>query len=336
LGLKPGEGTLARLDVGGRSFYGINAHGRPISLRTNAITRTHAEADAFQQAADALLRFDPKDGMFDASYAAAWEMGRLLTLQSKKVSVALYQWKRQAAQTMKAAAQRASFAHLPRFGVVRSSDASAVPAVVQGWFQDLNLLKQVPFNYLLPDERLLPPESIRFFQVDPLWVRSLLDGAYAVGRSTPSDCGADGAHGNSPAIPAYSQLSGFLLRSQIVSGWPGLLFEGYSEIITDQRNPSSNRLPVLRQETLAPNVLICIYLGSLGTVDFHLKPETLHFGLDDDGNAGFCKQLRNSRGVENMKTVAPIPWTNQGQRVVDVGNLAKMANRPTNPAFPIC
>ena len=52
LGLPAGEGTLARLDAGGKSFYGINAHGQPVSLRVNAITRTHAEADAFQQAAN--------------------------------------------------------------------------------------------------------------------------------------------------------------------------------------------------------------------------------------------------------------------------------------------
>lgn len=53
LGLQHGEGTLARLDVGGHRFYGINAHGQPVSLKTNVITATHAEADAFQQAAKA-------------------------------------------------------------------------------------------------------------------------------------------------------------------------------------------------------------------------------------------------------------------------------------------
>jgi RHS repeat-associated protein len=53
LGQRAGEGTIARLDAGGRSFYGINAHGRPITLRVNAISRTHAETDAFQQAVDA-------------------------------------------------------------------------------------------------------------------------------------------------------------------------------------------------------------------------------------------------------------------------------------------
>jgi RHS repeat-associated protein len=53
LGLAPGQGTLARLDIGGESFYGINAHGQDVSLSVNAISATHAEADVFQQAANA-------------------------------------------------------------------------------------------------------------------------------------------------------------------------------------------------------------------------------------------------------------------------------------------
>jgi hypothetical protein len=53
LGLPEGQGTLARLHVGGQSFYGINAHGQPLSLSVNAISATHAEADVFQQAINA-------------------------------------------------------------------------------------------------------------------------------------------------------------------------------------------------------------------------------------------------------------------------------------------
>ncbi len=45
--------TAARLDVGGRTFYGQNAHGRDITIRVNAQTATHAEADVFQQALEA-------------------------------------------------------------------------------------------------------------------------------------------------------------------------------------------------------------------------------------------------------------------------------------------
>lgn len=43
--------------------------------------------------ADQLLRFDPTTGMFDVSYASAWALGRMLAIQDKAFSVALYTWK---------------------------------------------------------------------------------------------------------------------------------------------------------------------------------------------------------------------------------------------------
>ncbi len=62
LGLPPAgseadRSTIAKLEVSDRSFFGINSSSNPysreITLRVNPITKTHAEADAFQQAADA-------------------------------------------------------------------------------------------------------------------------------------------------------------------------------------------------------------------------------------------------------------------------------------------
>ena len=54
----PGSTTVSRLDVGGQSFYGISAHGQPITMEVNAISKAHAEADAFQQALNAGVRSD--------------------------------------------------------------------------------------------------------------------------------------------------------------------------------------------------------------------------------------------------------------------------------------
>ncbi|MEL6152750.1 MAG: hypothetical protein AAFQ78_01865, partial [Bacteroidota bacterium] len=51
-----------------------------------------------QQSADAWVRYDPDIAMFDLSYAAAWQLGRLLGLQSKAFATALYQWKCQNTQ----------------------------------------------------------------------------------------------------------------------------------------------------------------------------------------------------------------------------------------------
>jgi hypothetical protein len=43
--------------------------------------------------ADEALIFDPTTGMLDASYSAAWTLGRMLALQDKAFSTALYGWR---------------------------------------------------------------------------------------------------------------------------------------------------------------------------------------------------------------------------------------------------
>jgi len=43
---------------------------------------------------DSALNYDPTTGMLDVSYAAAWELGRLFSLQDKAFSIELYNWKK--------------------------------------------------------------------------------------------------------------------------------------------------------------------------------------------------------------------------------------------------
>lgn len=43
---------------------------------------------------DSALNYDPTTGMLDVSYAAAWELGRLIALQDKSFSIDLYNWKK--------------------------------------------------------------------------------------------------------------------------------------------------------------------------------------------------------------------------------------------------
>ena len=68
-----------------------------------------------------------------------------------------------------------------------SGDPSATPGTVVRWLAKLRLLVGVPFFYLVPDARMLPPESLRFFQVDDNWLAALMDGALSIGRSTQGD-----------------------------------------------------------------------------------------------------------------------------------------------------
>lgn len=44
---------------------------------------------------DSLLRFNPETGLFDVSYATAWQLGQLLALQDPSFSALLYKWKQQ-------------------------------------------------------------------------------------------------------------------------------------------------------------------------------------------------------------------------------------------------
>jgi hypothetical protein len=269
-------------------------------------------------AADQLVRYNPRYGMFDVSYAAAWELGRLLALQSKQFSVSLYNWKRENVQRLKQAEQQLLHQHLP-VQAETSGDVSTPPDIV-AWFDDLGVLRGVPFNYLVPDERMLPAESIRFFRLDHQWVDCLLDGAFSIGRTTKSD---QEVQPPADAAAAGESLSGFLLRSNVVSGWPGLLVDAF--------DAGGLQLESRRTERLSENVLICILAGVVQQVDLHQKPEMLHFGFDvpDDQPDSLCKTLRDDAGQEEGPTLTEIPWRDAELRVVNVGGLASSIQQLT-------
>ena len=204
------------------------------------------EAPDTPRSADQLARYDQTTGMFTQSYAAAWELGRLLTLKNQKVAISLMNWKRQYRQSEDRKKAEASLGHLPIIGrKPASSDTSkgAVPEDVQGWFADLALLRNVPFQYLVPDPEQLPPESMRFFQVDPYWVRCLQDGAFSVGRVLPLDHDRDQAHTVPHRLPSDTLLSGLILRSELVSGWPDLEFEAYDSAIPHENYEAALQPP---------------------------------------------------------------------------------------------
>jgi hypothetical protein len=66
-----------------------------------------------------------------------------------------------------------------------------IPTSICRWLAKLVLLYRVPFANLVADERMLPPDSIRFFYLDPNWLKCLLEGACSVGRSSSRDESVD-------------------------------------------------------------------------------------------------------------------------------------------------
>lgn len=90
-------------------------------------------------------------------------------------------------------------------------------------------------------------------------------------------------------------LTGLLLRSEVVSGWPGLKVDGYTE-----RNKREKPLEVVRMERLEGGVLICLFKGEIGRVEIYLKAETLHFALKKNGST-YYKKLRNPESGETLE-----------------------------------
>ena len=187
-----------------------------------------------------------------------------------------------------------------------SLEAVLVPEQISKWLGRLRLLKGVPFNYLVPDERMLPPESIRFFYLDINWIDSLLDGAFSIGRNltktenafshnldtavTPkvNQQGRAGAAsvraealGVEPPLASLQVVSGFLLRSTVVSAYRGIGANVYPLGGTPQ-DPTTILLDILRFEPLGPNsdTLICLVDGDAYRVDIHEAPEHLHYGIN--------------------------------------------------------
>jgi hypothetical protein len=276
------------------------------------------------RAADALLRYHTSTGLLDVSYAAAWELGRLLGLSSKAFSVALYNWKRTVSQQHLVAQSQALHASPLRLlaptTLTQASASADVPPAVTKWFADTSLLIDIPFSYLVPDENLLPAESMRFFQVDAHWMDMLLDGAASLGRVIGQDLEHEQVLNDAFRFPYRTQgLSGVLIRSEIVAGWPDLVVLGYTS--ADDKTPQQP----IRRAVLSKNVLLCLFKGSLQMLDVQLKPEALHFGLDDadSGEEGaYVKLLRKADGSSDKVVVKSIPWRNPSQQVLDITTLA--------------
>lgn len=283
------------------------------------------------ESADELLRYDSALGMFDVTYAAAWEIGRLLALGSKDFAVSLFQWKRLMAQHGHKARQSAGSEHLPVFAHSHNHEQEDLlwQQHLLPWLGQLLSLQSLPANYLLPSEQLLPRESIRFFFVDIEWQVAALSGAFSVGGEWDSDVqdGKDVFNSLMQELTTNPRAMGFLLRSDVVSGWPGLLIDGMAMDDRQLLTP----VPTLRRQ-LARDVLLCLFEGEISQVIFHQKPETMHFGLLKE-NERYAKKTRNDKGVEIGDPVTVDCWqSTEAVRVLAIDRLAKLLGKEANCA----
>lgn len=179
-----------------------------------------------------------------------------------------------------------------------SASAGKLDAITK-YLTQLSLLYEIPFNYLIPSEEVLPENAIRFFYLDNKWLFSLLDGASSIGRNTELDQDHDeffleGVYqnvvhknenvrrtllGKEPIEDLQNTdetpvFTGFLLRSSILLKH----FRGIEFIAKGKQGV----LPALRIEALSEDVLLAIFKGELESITIKEPMEGLKYSSNSE------------------------------------------------------
>src|SRR4051794_15783028 len=230
-----------------------------------------------------------------------------------------------------------------------------LPPYALAFLAHLRLLIGVPFDYLVPDPRMLPDESIRFFHLDRSWTDRLVDGVIAVGKigtreqahhqaSAPSISQAlDDLEPNVRPMQralatiddraatadddAGQPITGMLLRSGLVSGWPHMDIAAYA---------GGAKLTLLRLERLAPAVLIALWAGIPTRVQLEEPHHGIQFGASSTSGQGLGVLRRRFDGIispsaDTLNTVEasaqpsfPFGFRDPQTRVLEIAALRKL------------
>jgi len=206
----------------------------------------------------------------------------------------------------------------------------ATPPELRAFLAGLRLLRSIPFANLAPDSALLPTESIRFFYLDREWTDAAVQGALSVGTVNSADraqlekmyptiraeIDEEERLVRLPGGEAVQQgpaglVTGFLLRSRAVSGWPGMHVRAYSaEPATrdDELIPESDprRIKVLRMERLAPAVLLVLFDGLPVVVHLEEPRQGVQFGVREFAENGSPNALSATVPARDTATAADV------------------------------
>jgi hypothetical protein len=232
-------------------------------------------------------------------------------------------------------------------GGAGTGTAGLVPAGVRDWLAALRLGTGVPFQYLVADDRLLPPESVRFFYLDRNWTDALVAGALSVGAVTTSDRAQlqalyprlrdelDAAErlvrvpGNETGVTgAADVVTGLLIRSRAVSGWPAMHVRAFRSPVADNGpDDAPSRLHLMRLERLGPSVLLALFDGVPAVVHLEEPRAGLQFGFNQtdpqpDGGIAYELPLRSpDTGLDSGRPPVAVPFRPGAPGVIDMAAL---------------
>jgi len=247
---------------------------------------------------------------------------------------------------------------------------SSLPPYMEMFLAHLRLLIGVPFDYLVPDSRLLPDESIRFFYVDRSWTDRLVDGAIAVGKTGTREQAHHQAHAadvqgkldltervvrilqRGPKLTDKDTsdapggiITGFLLRSAAVSGWPSMDVRAFSQVVPESQgnvddpafaawaeNADAVQLTTLRLELLSPSVLLALFDGIPQLVWCEEPHHGIQFGVTTPDEVSFFLDRHKASGeTESPEQLVPVPVRAANGRVVAIQDLRSQLYQLDDP-----
>jgi len=234
--------------------------------------------------ADLILK-EGANGTEDLTYAAAYELGRLTALNDVDFSTEFFKWKTETAMALRLEALKSvtSYKNILHLPINDAPQIKPIPQHVQDKFNAWKKLQGIPSRYLIPDPNLLPNESIRFFRVDENWVNAFICGAFSIGHTVKADLSKE-----LTGLFLTGPVTGFLINSLAVSGWPDFEVDIYSDPLPPPKT-SDFMIPV-RKDDLDVNIRLYLYEGEIAQLNFHLHPGKMHSGfLFEDGE--FTKNI---------------------------------------------
>jgi hypothetical protein len=203
---------------------------------------------------------------------------------------------------------------------------------IAAWLGELRLLYSVPFVNLVPDARMLPQESLRFFFVDPNYLEALILGALSIGIQSSRDALFQALM--YPTLSAASQQSAQAIRSNLLAarapqsngaqnmqksaalkaqknvepltltGMAGFLLR--SAVVADwpglevraySDSAGTQPLTLARIDRLAPDLMLCLFPDTTQRIEISEPKEGLAFGHEDDFDVDMRWVSGNSIGT---------------------------------------